>query len=306
MRAEFNRTCGNTPLIKISERLYAKLETFNPTGSVKDRMISYVVDKAVSRGLVMPGTVMCEATSGNSGISLSAIAASMGSRCVIFMPSNMSEERKQMMKIYGAEIVEAPPNDFEAAIRMRDEFIAANPGSWSPMQFSNPENIECHQMKTAPEISMALWLMNKKWSAFIHGSGTGGTIEGIRRYIRTQNGFIKNQDVPTKLCMVIPEESPHGIQGIGDGRDFLAKQIDMDGTIHVKTADAIKRAKDFAKESGLLVGISSGANLVAAERWIQENNPEGIVVTMLCDRGERYTSLYFLKLQRAKVRKKTI
>lgn len=135
--------------------------------------------------------------------------------------------------------------------------------------------------------------MNKKWSAFIHGSGTGGTIEEIRRYIQPQNGFIKNHDVPTKVCMVIPEESPHGIQGIGDGRDFLAKQSDMDGTIHVKTAAAIKRAKDFAKESGLLVGISSGANLVAAERWIQENNPEGIVVTMLCDRGERYTTLYF-------------
>jgi len=112
--------------------------------------------KAVSRGLVAPGTVMCEATSGNSGISLLAIAASIGSWCAIFMPSNMSEERKQMMKIYGAEIVKTPPSDFEAAIRMRDEFIAVNPGSWSPMQFSNHENIECHQMKTAPEISMVL------------------------------------------------------------------------------------------------------------------------------------------------------
>lgn len=291
--AGFKKICGNTPFIKISEKLYAKLETFNPTGSVKDRMISYVVDKALGCGKIVSNTIMCEATSGNSGISLAAISASMGLRCVIFMPSNMSEERKQMMKIYGAEIIEAPPSDFEAAIRMRDEFIAANTGSWSPMQFSNPENIECHQNNTAPEISMALWLMDKKWSAFIHGSGTGGTIEGIRRYLQTPNGFIKNNGEATKVCMVIPAESPHGIQGIGDGRDFLAKQSDMDGIIHVKTEDAINRAKAFAKQTGLLVGISSGANLVASEKWIQENNPEGIVVTMLCDRGERYTSIYF-------------
>jgi len=255
-------------------------------------MISYVVAKALGTGSIGVDTILCEATSGNSGISLSAIAASMGLRCVIFMPSNMSEERKQMMRVYGAEIVEAPPSDFEAAIRMRDEFLAANPGSWSPMQFSNPENIECHQNKTAPEIAMALWLMNEKWSAFIHGSGTGGTIEGVRRYLQAPKGFIKKEDVPTKVCMVIPAESPHGIQGIGDGRDFLAKQSDMDGIIHVKTEDAINRAKLFVKESGILIGISSGANLVASEKWIADNNPNGIVVTMLCDRGERYLTLY--------------
>lgn len=290
--SEFDKICGGTPLIKVSEKLYAKLETYNPTGSVKDRMISYVVAKARSAGLIGIDTVLCEATSGNSGISLAAIAASMCLRCVIFMPSNMSEERKQMMRVYGAEIVEAPPSDFEAAIRMRDEFLAANPSSWSPMQFSNPENIECHQSKTAPEIAMALWSMNEKWSAFIHGSGTGGTIEGVRRYLQTSKGFMKKEDIPTKVCMVIPAEAPHGIQGIGDGRDFLAKQSDMDGIIHVKTDDAINRAKLFVKESGILIGISSGANLVASEKWIADNNPNGIVVTMLCDRGERYLTLY--------------
>lgn len=289
---EFKKCCGDTPLVRITDRLYAKLETYNPTGSVKDRMISYVVGRAIKNGSITPGTVVCEATSGNSGISLSALAASMGLKCVIFMPSNMSEERKQMMRVYGAEIVEAPPSDFEAAIRMRDEFLVANPGSWSPLQFSNPENIACHQETTGPEIAMALWLMNKKWSTFIHGSGTGGTIEGVRRYLQSPKGFIKTEDVPTKVCMVIPEESPHGIQGIGDGRDFLARQVDMDGLIHVSTREAISRAKLFAKESGLLVGISSGANLVAAQRWIDEHDPEGIVVTMLCDRGERYMTIY--------------
>ncbi|NDB85636.1 MAG: pyridoxal-phosphate dependent enzyme [Alphaproteobacteria bacterium] len=132
---EFNRICGNTPLIKINKQLYAKLETYNPTGSVKDRMISYVVDKAVANKEIGTDTVLVEATSGNSGISLAAVAASMGLKCVIFMPSNMSEERKQMMRSYGAEIVEAPPSDFIAAINMRDDYLANNPNSWSPKQY---------------------------------------------------------------------------------------------------------------------------------------------------------------------------
>lgn len=280
--------CGSTPLIRVSEKLYAKLETYNPTGSVKDRMISYVIQKAVRENKIDSGTVLCEATSGNSGISLSAVAAGMGLRCVIFMPSNMSEERKQMMKVYGAEVVEAPPSDFETAIRMRDDFIAANPGAWSPMQFSNPDNVECHFGVTAPEIARDVRELGKEWSAFLHGSGTGGTIEGIRRYV---NLSIR-PDHRTKVCMVVPAEKPHGIQGIGDGRDFLANPDDMDGVLVVKSNEALDRAKRFAKETGLLVGISSGANLVASERWLSGNECDGVVVTMLCDRGERYMSLY--------------
>jgi cysteine synthase A len=287
---EFNRICGNTPLIKINKQLYAKLETYNPTGSVKDRMISYVVDKAVANKEIGTDTVLVEATSGNSGISLAAVAASMGLKCVIFMPSNMSEERKQMMRSYGAEIVEAPPSDFIAAINMRDEYLAANNNSWSPKQFSNPDNIECHRVNTGPEINFSLRLgaTKQKWAAFIHGSGTGGTIEGIRQYVRSSSyraGYVK-------VLMVVPAEEKHGIQGIGDGKDFLANPNDMDGTLVVSTEEAINRAKQFAKETGLLVGISSGANLVASERYLSENSVDGIVVTMLCDRGERYMSIY--------------
>ena len=289
---EFKKNCGNTPLIKVADKLYAKLETYNPTGSVKDRMISYVVDKAIKDGVLNPGTTVCEATSGNSGISLAAVSAAMGSRCVIFMPSNMSEERKQMMRVYGAEVVEVPPSDFDGAIRARDEFLVANPGAWSPCQFSNADNVECHREVTGPEIAMRLWLMNEQWAAFVHGSGTGGTIEGIRQYTRCADGFMKNNEILPKICMVVPAESPHGIQGIGDGRDFLAKQSDMDEVIVVSTEESIERAKRFARETGLLVGISSGANLVAAERWMSCNNPAGVVVTMLCDRGERYMSVY--------------
>jgi len=281
----FKRSVGRTPLVKISDKLYAKLETYNPTGSVKDRMISFVVDEAVRRGEIGPGTTLCDATSGNTGIALSAVAASMGHPCKIFMPENMSEERKQMMRVFGAEITDAPADDFDAAIAMRDQFLRTNINAWSPMQFSNPDNIRCHRTRTAPEIHSQVNDMKVPWSAFIHGSGTGGTIEGIRQYIE-ERGLI------TKVCMTVPAESPHGIQGIGDGRDFLANPDDMAKVIVIETEAAIQRAKDFAKTTGLLVGISSGANLLASERYLENNEVEGVVVTMLCDRGERYMSIY--------------
>lgn len=277
--------CGNTPLVKIADHLYAKLETYNPSGSVKDRMITYVVDSALKRGEINDKTVLCDATSGNTGIALSMVAASLGLRCVIFMPRNMSEERKQMMRVYGAEIIDAPDDDFTGAIEMRDEFIACNDNVWSPKQFSNKENVQCHFTTTGPEIYNDVSSRGLKLSAFIHGSGTGGTIEGVRR-------FLKDSSVDAKVIMVQPEESPHGIQGIADGKEFLALDNDMDEIIKVRTADAIERAERLAKESGLLVGISAGANIVASEAWIEKNNPEGVVVTMLCDRGERYMSIY--------------
>ena len=201
------------------------------------------------------------------------------------MPGNMSEERKQMMRVFGAEIIEAPADDFDAAIAMRDQFLCSNSNSWSPMQFSNPDNIRCHRTRTAPEIHSQVNSMKVPWSVFIHGSGTGGTIEGVRQYVQ-EMGLV------TKVCMTVPAESPHGIQGIGDGRDFLANPDDMTAVIVIETEAAIQRAKDFAKSTGLLVGISSGANLLAAERYLENNEVEGVVVTMLCDRGERYMSIY--------------
>ena len=282
LHTRLENICGSTPLIKISDRVYGKLETYSPTGSVKDRFVSYAVRKALIRGDISKGTVLCEATSGNTGISLSAIAASLGLQCIIFMPENMSEERREMMRIYGAKIVDAPFSDFQRAIEMRNEFIDQNENTWSPMQFSNPENVECHMSITGPEIAKQA---GPAWAAFVHGSGTGGTIEGIRK-------FVKSERLPVKVLMVTPAEELHGIQGIGDGQDFLASPSTLDGTISITTQDAIDRAKLFAKETGILVGISAGANILASERWVQENDPFGIVVTMLCDRGERYMTIY--------------
>ncbi len=283
----YKTICGKTPLIQLSEKLYAKLETYNPTGSVKDRMISHVVNKAIQDQKInlSGGQTLCEATSGNTGIALSAVAASLGFDCVIFMPCNMSEERKQMMRVYGTTIIEAPANDFEEAIRMRNDFLKTHSNAWSPMQFSNPDNIECHKKITAPEILAQVNRLGLKWSAFVHGSGTGGTIEGVRQYCV--------DNLPrTKIVMTVPAESPHGIQGIGDGRDFLANPDDMDAVLEVKTDAAINRAKEFAKETGYLVGISSGANILAAEEYLNKQDIDGIIVTMLCDRGERYMSIY--------------
>ena len=282
LHTRLENICGSTPLIKISDRVYGKLETYSPTGSVKDRFVSYAIRNALIRGDISDNTILCEATSGNTGISLSAISASLGLKCVIFMPENMSEERREMMRIYGAQIVDAPLSDFQRAIEMRNEFIDQNENAWSPMQFSNPENVQCHMTITGPEIAKQA---GPAWAAFVHGSGTGGTIEGVRK-------FVKSESLPVKVLMVTPAEEMHGIQGIGDGQDFLASPDNVDGTISIATQDAIDRAKLFARETGILVGISAGANILASERWVKENDPLGIVVTMLCDRGERYMTIY--------------
>jgi len=276
---------GNTPLIKISPHIYAKLETYNPSGSIKDRVIYYITERARIFGRITENSILCEATSGNTGIALAMIAASLGVKCVIFMPSNMSEERRHMMKIYGALIIDAPPHDFAGAITLRDQYLLANENAWSPKQFSNNYNVLCHQTTTAPEIHKQIIDTKQRWSAFVHGSGTGGTIEGIRRYLN-------NNNLKTKICLTRPKEKEHQIQGIGDGKDFLFNPDTADRIVEVTSKNAIARAQEFASKTGILVGPSSGANLIASENYVNTMKPDGVVVTMLCDRGERYMSVY--------------
>ena len=275
---------GSTPLIQLSPGLYAKLETYNPTGSIKDRMISYVVKCAIRKNLIDSETILIEATSGNTGIALAACGASLGNPVKIIMPCNMSNERKQMMKAFGAEVIEVGHSDFTGAISMREDLLKSTENAWSPHQFENNENIECHKTTTAPEIHEQL--AGKEWSAVVGGAGTGGTMMGIFEYCA------EREDLDYDCVLVAPKEDSktHGIQGINDGQDFLLDPSKMHSTIQISTEDAIARSQRIALETGLLVGISSGANVLAAEMWIKQNNPTGAVVTILCDRGERYLS----------------
>ena len=276
---------GQTPFLKISDRLYAKFEAYNPSGSIKDRMASYILKRAIEDGSVKSNTTIVEASSGNTGIAFARLAAKHGYGCIIVMPRNMSEERKQMMKAYGARIIEVGDNAFKDAIRTRDELVNNFGYYWSPRQFENPLNIECHAETTAREIAYEVLSLPSRLSALVSGAGTGGTIMGCQRRLSklwSDAKFLLVQPAESALC--------HGIQGINDGADFLVDKSLIDEELIVTTEHAKLRSEDLAKKMGLLVGISSGANVVAAERWIEKNNPEGVVVTFLCDRGERYLS----------------
>ena len=276
---------GNTPLVKVADRIYAKLETYNPSGSIKDRMAYFILTHAMRRGELKRGDTIVEATSGNTGIAMSMLGAAMGHPVVIIMPRNMSEERKCMMRTYGAEIIEVGDNAFKDAIELRNKMCEENKNYFNPKQFSNLDNILCHKTTTAQEIIKQTTTI----SAFIAGSGTGGTLMGISEAFRDHLAFYE-----TKIVQVQPEESNalHGIQGINDGEDILLNKSIVDETIFIKTKDAIARAKRLVRENGLLVGISSGANVLAAEQWVKNNNPKNPVVTILCDRGERYFSCF--------------
>ena len=281
------KVIGNTPLVQLGENLYAKLETFNPTGSIKDRMASFILAAAESENDIQAGDTIVEASSGNTGIAFSMLGSIKGYKVKIIMPHNMSEERKQMMRMFGAEIVEVGYNAFKDAIRLRDE-LAAQDGYWSPNQFCNECNIACHEQTTGKEIIRQLFIEQKKEiDALICGAGTGGTIMGVH------NALIKiNRQMKTVLVAPTEDASTHGIQGINDGADFLVDRSLIDEEIKVTTDEAIARAKRLARENGFLVGISAGANVLASERWIEKNHPKGAVITFLCDRGERYLSIY--------------
>ena len=280
---------GNTPLLSMGGGVFAKFETYNPSGSVKDRIVHYILKKAFINGDLKEGDTIVEATSGNTGISTAMFGSLAGCRVNIIMPSNMSEERKQMMRLFGAQIIEVGEGDFDGAIGTRDKLAKEN-GWFNLNQFHNIHNIECHYNTTGKEILEQA--TGQKIAAVILGTGTGGSLMGISRRLKTIFPDLK-------VAAVEPAESPvmsggdpgiHGIQGIGDGSKFLVNMDEVDFVEVVSTEDAKNKAKQLIKK-GLLVGISSGANLLAAERWTKRNNPQGIVITMLCDRGERYLSI---------------
>lgn len=292
---------GNTPLVKLGERLYAKNESVNPGGSVKDRPIKYILDNMPLK----PGDTIVEATSGNTGIALSMFCAQRDLNCKIIMPSNASVERVQIMRAFGAELIEVAAGDFEAAIMLKDTLVKEK-GYKTTDQFFNPLNIECHFKELFQEFRQHAFDIGpspygSEVSAFVLGTGTGGTIMGMEKGCRYYG-------MDSKIVAVEPAESPvmsggeaglHGIEGIGDGGKYLVDLNKVNEIITISTEDAKERAKWIARDHGIFVGISSGANVLAAERWIENNqnsdetnhNPDGIVFTILCDRGERYFSV---------------
>ena len=283
---------GQTPLIPIEfggYTVWGKAEFTNPGGSVKDRMATYIIDDAENNRLIKSGDTLIEATSGNTGIAFAMLAAERGYNMKIVMPCNMSDERKQMLKFYGAELIEVDAGDFDAAIDLRDTLSEAK-GWFNCNQFHNPLNIEAHYNNTGIEI----WEQLKNVctpDAFILGTGTGGTLMGCgKRFREHWNGM--------KIIAVEPEESAvmsgmepglHGIQGIGDGSKFL---VDLNFVNEIKTVHtecAKKVAKYLTLKYGLFVGISAGANVKASFEWLRDNNKKH-AITILCDRGERYLS----------------
>ena len=286
---------GNTPLIPLSfdeGTVWGKAELVNPGGSVKDRMATYILNDAEMRGLIKPGDTLCEATSGNTGISFAMLAAERGYTIYIVMPSNMSEERKKIFNFYGARLIEVDEGDFDGAIALRDE-MCDKKGWFNCNQFNNPLNIKAHYQTTGPEIWNQYKDENKENApdVLIMGTGTGGTIMGAGK-------FLKERWPNIKIVAVEPAESPvmsggeagrHGIQGIGDGSKFLGDLDFGDEVVTIPTEEAKEQARHLAINYGLFVGISAGANTLAAERWLKNNNKQN-AITMLCDRGERYFS----------------
>lgn len=292
---------GNTPLLKLENiekannlnaTLLAKLEYFNPAGSVKDRVAKAMIDDAEAKGILKAGSVIIEPTSGNTGIGLASVAAARGYRLIITMPETMSVERRNLMKAYGAELVLTDGSKgMKGAIEKADELAAEIPDSFIPSQFTNPINPAAHQKTTGVEI----WNdTNGKVDIFVAGVGTGGTISGVGAYLKSQNPDVKIVAVEPKSSPVLSEgvAGSHKIQGIGAGfvPEILNTDI-YDEIITVEDEDAFAAGRAAARKEGVLIGISSGAALWAAIKLAKRPENEGkTIVALFPDTGERYLS----------------
>lgn len=292
---------GGTPLLELknyesqkelSATILAKLEYFNPAGSVKDRIAKAMIDDAEARGELKPGSVIIEPTSGNTGIGLAAVAASRGYKIILTMPETMSVERRNLLKAYGAELVLTEgAKGMKGAIEKAEELAKEIPGGFIPSQFTNPANPKAHIETTGPEI----WNdTDGKVDIFVAGVGTGGTLSGVGKYLKSQNPNVKIVGVEPAGSPVLSKgiAGPHKIQGIGAG--FVPDTLDTDiydEIITVENEDAFATGRALARGEGLLVGISSGAAVYAATELAKRPENKGkIIVALLPDTGDRYLS----------------
>ena len=292
---------GGTPLLELknyekskelSATVLAKLEYFNPAGSVKDRIAKAMIDDAEAKGALKPDSVIIEPTSGNTGIGLAAVAASRGYRVILTMPETMSVERRNLLKAYGAELVLTEgAKGMKGAIAKAQELAAETPNSFIPSQFTNTANPTAHKTTTGPEI----WNdTDGKVDIFVAGVGTGGTVSGVGEYLKSQNPNVKVVAVEPAGSPVLSKDTPgpHKIQGIGAGfvPDTLNTEI-YDEIIAVENEDAFETGRALARGEGLLVGISSGAAVYAATELAKRPENKGkVIVALLPDTGERYLS----------------
>lgn len=289
----------NTPMVKLNRivepgmaRILAKLESFNPGGSVKDRICLSMIEDAEKKGLLKPGSTIIEPTSGNTGIGLAMICAVKGYRCILTMPEAMSLERIYILKSYGAEVVLTPGIDgMLGSIKKAEELLKKTPKSFMPQQFKNEANPEIHRKTTAQEI---LQVTDGRIDAFVAGVGTGGTISGVGEVLKKKNPEIKIVAVEPKTSAVLSgkDPGPHKIQGIGAGfvPDVLNRGI-IDEIITVDDNDAFRTSRRLAKEEGLFVGISAGAAAWASLKVARDMGKEKTLVVILPDTGERYFSM---------------
>jgi len=300
---DLDRMIGNTPMIGITYRykgnegvVYAKCEYYNLSGSIKDRMALYILKEAYKNGTIQPDSVIVEATSGNTGIAFSALGRMLGHKVCIIMPDWMSQERKILIKSFGAEIIPVSKAEggFLGSIRLSQEMAANDPTVFLPCQFSNCNNIKAHEDATGPEIIQQLKKQGLSPDAFVAGVGTGGTVMGVGKAMRTASNHVK-------IHPLEPEESPtlttgykvgnHRIQGISD--EFIPEIMNagpLDEVIQVSDGDAILMAQKLASSLGLAVGISSGANLVGAIKLHEKYGYDAVVATVFADCNKKYLS----------------
>ena len=288
---------GNTPVVRLSNLtdansadVYAKLESINPTGSVKDRIAKGMIEDGEGRGMIQEGTVIVEPTSGNTGIGLAMVCAVKGYRLILTMPDTMSTERRRVLSALGAEVVLTPGADgMKGAVRRAEEIAQSNENSFMPQQFKNPANVDTHEKTTAKEIVEAF----DSLEGFVAGVGTGGTITGVGRVLRREYPGIRIIAVEPDESAVLSgdEAGVHGIQGIGAG--FVPDVLDTsiyDEVVRVTTTDAVETARALARKEGLLAGISAGAAAYAALNLGTKLGRGASVLFILPDTGERYFS----------------